>query len=404
MVVPPNQPEPENSRENPSGTNETSVPSVPSGKNVPNGSHESSSWPWPWSSPSANAGAVETSISQPPIEATEDPPTAMPLDSEPNASKGSGSSRQWLSVFSLSSNDSVENKSTESQPLLDSVEKSNKSNNTPTEDTPQFKDGSQPASGSSWAFFSNKKSGDIGSQTESGELAVIGDKSQNKPEPATIQSPSKTRKESTSAADIIPTPEQIWLTSSQNHLLMPDLRETYKYMENPSILQQLARIVRLSRDPPTEHVSLMKEPPKIKKAVAIGVHGLFPGALIQSILGVPTGTSKLFADHAAAAIHRFTRTHGYKCDVRGVHLHFEGKIAARVEQLWKMLLNYIAEIQSADLVMFACHSQGVPVAVMLASKLIDLGVINSSSTRIGICAMAGVNLGMTCFPYCFDIL
>ena len=41
--------------------------------------------------------------------------------------------------------------------------------------------------------------------------------------------------------------------------------------------------------------------------------------------------------------------------------------------------------------MVACHSQGVPVAIMLVSKLIQFGCINAA--RVGICAMAGVNMG-----------
>ena len=41
--------------------------------------------------------------------------------------------------------------------------------------------------------------------------------------------------------------------------------------------------------------------------------------------------------------------------------------------------------------MVACHSQGVPVAIMLVAKLIAFGCLNAS--RVGICAMAGVNLG-----------
>lgn len=41
--------------------------------------------------------------------------------------------------------------------------------------------------------------------------------------------------------------------------------------------------------------------------------------------------------------------------------------------------------------MIACHSQGVPVAMMLVAKLIAFGCLNSA--KIGVCAMAGVNLG-----------
>ena len=55
------------------------------------------------------------------------------------------------------------------------------------------------------------------------------------------------------------------------------------------------------------------------------------------------------------------------------------------------MLNWIDKIRKADFVMIACHSQGVPVAMMLVAKLIAFGCL--SSTKIGVCAMAGVNLG-----------
>jgi len=74
-----------------------------------------------------------------------------------------------------------------------------------------------------------------------------------------------------------------------------------------------------------------------------------------------------------------------------VALEGEGKIAERIELLWKLMLNWIGKIQRADFVMIACHSQGVPVAMMLVAKLIAFGCVNSA--KIGVCAMAGVNLG-----------
>lgn len=69
----------------------------------------------------------------------------------------------------------------------------------------------------------------------------------------------------------------------------------------------------------------------------------------------------------------------------------EGKIAERVDLLWKLMLNWIEIIRKADFIMIACHSQGVPVATMLVAKLIAFGCVSQS--RIGICALAGVNLG-----------
>lgn len=69
----------------------------------------------------------------------------------------------------------------------------------------------------------------------------------------------------------------------------------------------------------------------------------------------------------------------------------EGKIAERIDLLWKLLLNWIEHIRKADFVMIACHSQGVPVALMLVAKLIAFGCLNAA--KIGVCAMAGINLG-----------
>ncbi|KAL8943807.1 MAG: hypothetical protein Q9211_000850 [Gyalolechia sp. 1 TL-2023] len=113
--------------------------------------------------------------------------------------------------------------------------------------------------------------------------------------------------------------------------------------------------------------------------------------LIRSVLGQPTGTSIRFADGAATAIQNWTRARGYECTIEKVALEGEGRIIERVNMLWKLLLNWMDNIRQADLVMVACHSQGVPVAIMLIAKLIEFGCIQDA--RIGVCAMAGVNLG-----------
>jgi hypothetical protein len=75
-----------------------------------------------------------------------------------------------------------------------------------------------------------------------------------------------------------------------------------------------------------------------------------------------------------------------------VALEGEGFVADRVETLWKLLLNWIHQIRTADFIFVACHSQGVPVGIMLVAKLIQFGCVNPN-VKIGICAMAGVNLG-----------
>jgi hypothetical protein len=174
-------------------------------------------------------------------------------------------------------------------------------------------------------------------------------------------------------------------------LLLPSFAETFTLQESPSLLQLLSRLLNYNKSTDDKHLHRIRDTPKLKSALAIGVHGYFPAPLIRTVLGQPTGTSIKFADMGAKAIRKWTENHGYSCEVKTAALEGEGRIAERVDLLWKLLLNWIDEIRKADFVMIACHSQGVPVAMMLVAKLVSFGCVNSA--RVGICAMAGVSLG-----------
>jgi len=275
------------------------------------------------------------------------------------------------------------------------------------------------AAGSSWAFWSTeppKKESSATDSEDKGQLAVAGEPSQSKPEPAKVDTVKDSKKGAAKTAKR-GRPQSVELdeatrkvahldspssknTPSQSpappkasppNLLMPSVKSTYKLVENPSILQQIARLLLHGHQDPVKHVSLVKDLPKIKKALAIGIHGLFPAPLLRTIIGQPTGTSIRFANHAAAAIRRWTDKNGsLDCEIEKVALEGEGKIAERVDNLWKLLLNWIEHIRKADFILVACHSQGVPVAVMLVAKLVEFGVV--SNGKIGICAM-----GKSCF-------
>ena len=170
------------------------------------------------------------------------------------------------------------------------------------------------------------------------------------------------------------------------NLLLPSFDGTYKFKENPSIIKQITQLLLRTQQPSGKHVYLAKEPPKIKKAIAIGVHGLFPANYLRPMIGQPTGTSIKFANHSAEAIRRWADSHGCEdCEIEKVALEGEGKIGERVENLWKLLLNWIDLIRKADLIVIGCHSQGVPVSIMLLAKLIELGVV--ASAKVGVCAM-----------------
>ncbi|TWU73341.1 hypothetical protein ED733_004938 [Metarhizium rileyi] len=176
------------------------------------------------------------------------------------------------------------------------------------------------------------------------------------------------------------------------NLLLPSFSSTYQMKENPSILQQITQLLLRTSQPPANHVFRVQDPPKIRKAIAIGIHGLFPATYLRPMIGQPTGTSLRFANLSAEAIRRWTDAHGSpECEIEKVALEGDGRISDRVDNLWKLMLNWIDHIRRADFIILACHSQGVPVSIILLEKLIDMGIITNA--KIGVCAMAGVALG-----------
>lgn len=177
------------------------------------------------------------------------------------------------------------------------------------------------------------------------------------------------------------------------NLVLPCFHSTYRMKDEPSMLQQIASLLLRTSQPPASHVSRAPDPPRIRRAVAIGVHGLFPAPYLRPMIGHPTGMSLRFAGFCADAIRRWAAAHGCAdCEVEKVALEGEGRIGDRVDNLWRLLLNWIDDIRRADVVV-AAHSQGVPVALMLLARLMDLAVLSPATTRVGDCAMAGVALG-----------
>ena len=173
--------------------------------------------------------------------------------------------------------------------------------------------------------------------------------------------------------------------------VLPRFGDTFALQEKPSLLQTIGRFLHYNKEPDNRHVYMIKDPPTIKRALAIGIHGYFPAPLIRSVLGQPTGTSIRFSNMAADALQNWADDHAYTCDIEKIALEGEGRIAERVDLLWKLLLNWMEKIRQADFILIACHSQGVPVAIMLVAKLISFGCLNAA--RVGVCAMAGVNMG-----------
>ncbi|XP_044717510.1 uncharacterized protein HRG_09018 [Hirsutella rhossiliensis] len=287
-----------------------------------------------------------------------------------------------------------------------------------------------PKAGSTWAFWSREspKAGSEVATSEAGEIAVMGEGSEARPQPMAEGDVSGSRSRGQKAdpkaklgrkttwrrADIASEPEPelnatpatprtetptegagdaaAAATKLPPNLVLPCFTSTYEMKENPSILRQITNFLLRTSQPAANHVLRVKDTPRIRKALAIGVHGLIPATYLRPMIGQPTGTSLRFASLGADAIRRWADAHGCAdCDIEKVALEGEGRIGERVDNLWKLMLNWIDHIRRADLIVVASHSQGVPVSIMLLEKLIELGLITDA--KIGVCAMAGVALG-----------
>lgn len=140
---------------------------------------------------------------------------------------------------------------------------------------------------------------------------------------------------------------------------------------------------------------------KIKKILIIGVHGFFPTKMIRPLIGAPKGTSLKFANEAEKALIRYCIENGLitedeSCNVsiQKIALEKEGKIFDRVEFFTEILTSWQTELNEADFIFVASHSQGCVVSIILLAKLIKMGILKDPiKKRIGILGMAGINNG-----------
>lgn len=139
---------------------------------------------------------------------------------------------------------------------------------------------------------------------------------------------------------------------------------------------------------------------KIKNILIIGVHGFFPRKMIRPIIGAPKGTSLKFANEAEKAVIRYCVENDLLSDetnsisIQKIALEKEAKIFDRVEFFTRILTRWSEELNNADFIYFASHSQGCVVLIILLARLIEEGVLkNPLQKRIGLLGMAGVNNG-----------
>lgn len=140
---------------------------------------------------------------------------------------------------------------------------------------------------------------------------------------------------------------------------------------------------------------------KIKKILIVGVHGFFPTRMIRPIIGAPKGTSLKFANEAEKAMIRYCMENNMISDdetnsisIQKVALEKEGKILDRVQFFTDILAQWQKEINDADFIFVASHSQGCVVSIILLARLIKMGILKDPiKKRIGLLGMAGINNG-----------
>ncbi|KAK8117506.1 uncharacterized protein PG998_005787 [Apiospora kogelbergensis] len=337
-------------------------------------------------------------------------PAIVPVPATPAQSRPTNSWFGWVGYGFSATGSNEQNETSETSPMHSEAHKIKEDEDLAMTDAPPTSP--PPAAGSTWAFWSrdsgSNANGKATTAQEQGELAIMGDGSESSPQRSAGLDVGDTTKpkepplkksykdpQLKGQKSIRPEAMDIDKTGSarpntptnKTTPVRPDTPTSVKSVPPPNLLLPAFRHTHLP-----VMFTLLKSLPRIKKAIAIGVHGLFPASFLRPVIGQPTGTSIRFANHAAEAIRRWADSHGCAdCEIEKVALEGEGKIGDRVDNLWKLLLNWIDHIRKADLILLACHSQGVPVGVMLVAKLIDLGIITTA--RIGICAMAGVCLG-----------
>ncbi|KNZ76175.1 hypothetical protein J132_11294 [Termitomyces sp. J132] len=142
-----------------------------------------------------------------------------------------------------------------------------------------------------------------------------------------------------------------------------------------------------------------------KRVVVIGVHGWFPGAVMRSVIGEPTGTSSKFVNMTVQALEEFQEANGVKLEkITKVPLEGEGTIEGRVTLYANLKANqdWMDDIHTADAVIIATHSQGSIVSTHLLDRLIQdrhiqtlrpFKVEHRKAQRVCCLALCGIHLG-----------
>lgn len=138
------------------------------------------------------------------------------------------------------------------------------------------------------------------------------------------------------------------------------------------------------------------------KIAIIGIHGWFPGKLLQRVVGVPTGSDRYVQKMITVLKQYYKDKHNIIIqneNILSIPLEGEGKMMERVDSFMKEInQNYCSvsskapfTLSSCDEVYVVAHSQGVPVAILLLDRLISNGILSlQRSKKVTLLSMAGI--------------
>lgn len=194
------------------------------------------------------------------------------------------------------------------------------------------------------------------------------------------------------------------LSTYRNHLVAPTVDENFRTLTVKTKVRLVGEHILFKDETSENHLYkstpkniALKKTSKIKKIVVIGVHGFFPFKMVKALIGESTGNSMRFTNEATKAIYKWLdieEEHDTdEVDLATISLEGKGKISNRVDNLYKLLLNWEDLITNCDFLFIIGHSQGSAVAIHLLSKLILQGILRPKLQKIGLLSMSGILQG-----------
>ncbi|KAH3660314.1 hypothetical protein OGAPHI_006900 [Ogataea philodendri] len=235
----------------------------------------------------------------------------------------------------------------------------------------------------SWAFWN-------GSQNSNGLLSIFGTSSGNSP--VRCETVPKTQYETQESS-------LSKLTTSETPVV-PEL--TYNYRDLTKKTQLRLIVSKISPFPlvkPETHLyhdsTYTQELPVVetKKALAISVHGFLPFKMVKSLVGQSTGSADYMAEATKSSLVEWGNEHNVNLEIETLALDGSGRILERVNNCLVLLLdNWLDSILNCDYLFVTSHSQTVPVAVHIISRLITAGYADKIQ-KIGLINLSGICLG-----------